>query len=360
MINSNNGYNKLKKIVVGRELAFTNKRVADFSFRVFYQENLNECVYDKLINNGNEYSIKYELLEKRNEQLDGLAKLFEHYGVEVLRPEKLTKVKSFQTPDFKSELSSASNVRDLSIVIGDSIIETPTYIQNRYFENTLLWDAFNKSFNNGVGGRWISPPKTKLTEDTMDFDDWMVDRDFTKDLSSYTMAIDGAQFLRLDDDIICNVSTYNHYLGFKWVESMFPEKTFHHIKITDNHIDGTLITLCEGKFLINTSMDTHFTKQQIIDRMPAKFKDWEYLEPEFKDRRNQNGKTDIDIQLASSRGMDINVVNIDENTIVAHDDAYDVLELLDKHGFNVIPHKLENCEIFAGGIHCSTLDIERE
>ena len=360
MINSNNGYNKLKKIVVGRELAFTNKRVADFSFRVFYQENLNECVYDKLINNGNEYSIKYELLEKRNEQLDGLAKLFEHYGVEVLRPEKLTKVKSFQTPDFKSELSSASNVRDLSIVIGDSIIETPTYIQNRYFENTLLWDAFNKSFNNGVGGRWISPPKTKLTEDTMDFDDWMVDRDFTKDLSSYTMAIDGAQFLRLDDDIICNVSTYNHYLGFKWVESMFPEKTFHHIKITDNHIDGNLMAIREGTFLVNTNNYTNFSLEEVRNKMPKKYRDWEYLEPKFNSKRDQWGKTNIDLQLASSRGMDINVLSLDDKNIFVLDDAYDVIELLDKNGFNPIPIKLDNCEIFGGGLHCSTLDILRK
>lgn len=360
MIGSNNGYGRLRKIVVGRELSFTNKRVSDLTFEHFYKESLNEAVYDKLINNNREYSINYELLEKRNEQLDKLASVFKNLGVNVLRPEKVEKTIQFQTPDFKSTLSSASNIRDLSIVIGDTIVETPTYIQNRYFENTLMWDVFNSCYEEGRGGKWISAPKTKLTEESMDLRDWTIDRDLSINLNKYTMAIDGAQFMRLNDDIICNVSTYNHYLGYKWMETLFPDKTFHMIKVTDNHLDGTIMPLCEGKFMVNTSMDTHFTKQQIISTMPDKFKDWEYLEPAFKDRRDQAGKTDIDIQLASSRGMDINFVNIDEKTIIANHDAYDVLELLDKNGFNVIPHELENCEIFAGGIHCSTLDIERD
>ena len=54
------------------------------------------------------------------------------------------------------------------------------------------------------------------------------------------MAIDGAQFLRIGRDVIVNVTTYNHYLGYEWVKSLFPESEFHMISVADNHIDGEL------------------------------------------------------------------------------------------------------------------------
>jgi glycine amidinotransferase len=70
--------------------------------------------------------------------------------------------------------------------------------------------------------------------------------------------------------------------------------------------------------------------------------------------------TDIDLRLASSRGMDINVLSLDENTVVVNKRAYGVKKVLEKHGFDIIEVQLEHGEIFAGGIHCSTLDLVRE
>ena len=357
MIYSNNSWDRLHSVVVGRELNLT-KRIADFTFKHFYQENIEQSVYDKLESNGNEYTIKHEYLEIRNQQLDDFSKCLESYGVRVVRPDFIKKIIPFKTPSFKSELSSASNVRDTNIIIGDAIVETPTYVQNRYFENLSLYDAFAQEYKQG--GRWMRAPHTNIIEEKMDLEHWSIDRDFDKDLSNYVMAIDGAQFLRLGDDIICNVSNYNHYLGYKWVKSLFPEKNFYRIKITDNHIDGNLMAIREGTFLVNTNNYTNFSLEEIRNKMPKKYRDWEYLEPKFNSKRDQWGKTNIDLQLASSRGMDINVLSLDDKNIFVLDDAYDVIELLDKNGFNPIPIKLDNCEIFGGGLHCSTLDILRK
>src|SRR5690554_3892558 len=134
VINSNTSFGRLKSVIVGRELELP-KRIADFTFRHFYQENLDHAVYDRLTSEGEEYYVHHEILVKRNEQLDALAKQLEELGVETHRPDRLTKVIPFSTPDFKSELSSASNVRDLTMIYRDVIVETPTYVQNRYFEN---------------------------------------------------------------------------------------------------------------------------------------------------------------------------------------------------------------------------------
>ena len=95
--------------------------------------------------------------------------------------------------------------------------------------------------------------------------------------------------------------------------------------------------------------------------MTEKFRNWKYLyTTKLNDNIDVSGMTDIDIRLSSSRGMDVNVLSINENTVVVNRRAYGVRDILEKNGFNVIDIQLENGEIFAGGIHCSTLDIVRE
>lgn len=355
MINSNTSFGKLKTVVVGRELNLT-KRLADFSFQHFYNSNLNNSIYEKLELNNNTYTVNHELLMQRIQELDGLASLLEGRGIKVYRPDELSKVVPFSTPSFKSELSSASNVRDVTLVYGNKIIETPTYVRNRYFENLSLYDCYNESYNYGAGGQWIRCPHTELTEDTIDLSPWDDARDYDSfDRTKYTMAIDGAQFLRIGKDVIVNINSYNHYLGFKWIESFYPDTRFHIMHIADNHIDGALACLKPGVFLVNPAYPN------MRELLPYKFRNWKLLYPEdLTNKLDVTGMSNIDIQLASSRGMDINVLSISESDIVVSNRAYGVKEILDKNGFNVIEAELNNGEVFGGGIHCSTLDILRE
>jgi glycine amidinotransferase len=93
----------------------------------------------------------------------------------------------------------------------------------------------------------------------------------------------------------------------------------------------------------------------IRDKMPDKFKNWTYLYP-----KDTSSKDKFYNQLASSRGMDINLLSIDDNTVISNNMAFGVNDVLDKNGFEVITTQLDNGELFAGGIHCSTLDLVRE
>lgn len=95
--------------------------------------------------------------------------------------------------------------------------------------------------------------------------------------------------------------------------------------------------------------------------MPEKFRSWKFIYPEnLPPNKDVTGMTDADIRLASSRGMDINVLSVDENTVIASEQAVGVIKALEKNGFTVCPVRLENGEIFGGGIHCSTLDLVRD
>lgn len=356
MISSNTSFGKLKTVVVGRELEI-KKRIADFAFQHFYKENLGHAVYDRLNANGNEYYVNYELIQERIEDLDNLSKTIENLGVKVLRPDRVTEVIPIKTPHFSTELSSASNVRDLSLVYRDYLIETPVYVRNRYFENSLLYRVFQDEIRKSGQGKWLRAPHTELTEKTMDLSDWNTERDYKNfDRDKYVMAIDGAQFLRIGKDVIVNVNSYNHWLGYEWIKAFFPESEFHLVNIADNHIDGALICLSPGTFLVNP----HY--RNIKEKLPKKFANWNYIYPDDLriPPRVVPGMTDLDLQLASSRGMDINILSLDENTVLVNELAINVSEILDKNGFNVIPVKLRHSEIFGGGIHCSTLDLLRE
>lgn len=351
MINANTCFCKLKEVVVGRELSLTT-RISDVTFRQFYREALDEKIYETPFDS---YAVSMDLITQRNKELDDLAATLESLGVIVHRPKPLTKIIPFTTPSFKSELSSASNVRDVTWVYGNKLIETPTFVRNRYYENTLLYDVYNKSWDGGRGGQWIRCPHTELTEDTIDLDHWGDQRDYTNIPPRFVMAIDGAQFLRIGKDVIVNINSYNQWLGYEWVKSFFPDTNFHVLHVADNHIDGCLICLRPGTFLVNPAYPN------IREMLPSKFRNWEYLYPtEVTSNIDVTGMTDIDIRLASSRGMDVNVLSVDEHTVVVNNRAHGVKDVLSQNGFDVVEVQLEHGEIFAGGIHCSTLDLVRD
>ena len=117
MINANTCFCKLKEVVVGRELSLTT-RISDVTFRQFYREALDEKIYETPFDS---YAVSMDLITQRNKELDDLAATLESLGVIVHRPKPLTKIIPFTTPSFKSELSSASNVRDVTWVYGNKL-----------------------------------------------------------------------------------------------------------------------------------------------------------------------------------------------------------------------------------------------
>ena len=53
--------------------------------------------------------------------------------------------------------------------------------------------------------------------------------------------------------------------------------------------------------------------------------------------RNVDYLSDIGIRLASDDGMDINILSIDENTVIVNKNAISVIKLLEANHFTVIP-----------------------
>lgn len=351
-------FGKLKEIIVGRELKFSERQL-DFTIKNMYNDNLKMC--NMYSNNFEYYSLSKELIQNRNKQLDNLTTLLEYHNVKVYRPEELNNIVIAKTPDYSMIQSSASNVRDITFIYGDVIIETPILVQNRLFENTLLYNIFKTKSKEDYN--WIKSPYTKLTNETLDLDNWEIDRDFNNIPDKYEMGFDAANIIKIGSDLICNVSTYNQYLGFIWLKKIltrfFPNINIHMIKVADSHIDGTILPLKPGVFLANNV----FIGKQLEEQLPQKFKNWKILYTNDYYQKDDQYWKDIytnPVKLASTRGMDTNVLSLDENKIMILNEAIKTQDLLYKNGFEPIPVVLDHGEIFAGGIHCSTLDISRD
>lgn len=343
----NNEYDKLRKCIVGREFNLSDK-MFDLSFRVFFQNNLEDLDYCRAF----EKEYTNEVIQERNEDLDNLAKVLESYGVEVLRPKVTDKVIDVKTPTFKSICRPSSNVRDLTFVYDKTIIETAPSLTGRFFENYWLYDVFKDLFDNH-DYNWIQVPKSFLSDDVIDAEDWQRDRDF-KDIEQFDMFFDAANALKFNDFILYNYSSANHFKGIKWLEKNLRVPVIP-VKITDNHIDGNIVSLNENTILVN---DKHLNKS-IEELLPEQFKDFNILRlPDSVELETDMSDFDLP-HLASKDGMSINVLSIDKKTVVVNKDDTVVCELLDKNGFNVVPVQLRYCRAFGGGIHCSTLDVER-
>lgn len=350
---SNTSFGKLTKVLVGRETKFP-KVISDFSFKHFYGPALNQEIYDASL----KYKISHELSIQRNEDLDTMAKILEEQGIEVFRPEDYSKPVNFKTPEFESTVSPANNVRDISLVYNNHIVETPTFVRNRYFENIQIEPVFKKLWiDSDFNIKWIRAPHQILNEFTMDLTPFNTRRDYIplllripkEEYTKWAMAIDGAQILRIGKDVIININSYNHWYGAKWLESLFPETRFWYISIVDNHIDGLINCLRPGTFLVNPNYPN------IKDFLPDYFKNWEFLIPEKSTRREKSGAS-----LASIDGMDVNILSLDTNKVMVKNNSYEVIRLLEKHKFDIVPVELNHCELFGGGVHCSTLDLARE
>jgi len=354
MIHTHTEWGRLKEVIVGRELEIP-ERIMDLTFRVFYRSNLQHTQFTEY----KDYKISPIVLQERIDDLDNLAKVLEINGVIVKRPDRVTSSIGVSTPTFKSILSSASNVRDLTLTYRNKIIETPPLIRGRYFENIYLLNIFKEYFISG--SEWVKAPNVLLTESSFDDEDWDAPRDFDSvDYAKWDLGIDAAQYLKIGKDMLCNISTYNHFIGSKWVNQMLGEGVTIHMldSMIDNHLDGTILPLRPGVFLVNEST----LPKPIKEYLPDKFKTWKCISVDKGVKREKDYDTYNTpfVQLSSYRGMDMNVLSLDENTVLVNEDAQSTIEALEEENFKVIPIRLRHCELFGGGIHCSTLDTVRE
>ena len=352
-----NEYGNLKRVIVGEE-TYENTKYVDYTLKLFFKENLNDYYQsDEFI----EYNIPDKIIQERKDDLENLSKFLSKNNIEVLRPTSQNKLKVVKTPNFKSVFYSNSNVRDLCICIQDYIICSFSSVRSRFFENQCIINILNNEIKKGK--KIICPPIPTIHEDKIDNIEW---RDFNLDnkilfYDNYEILFDCANIIKVtDNDIIMNIANKNMYNGYKWLRSILPLYiNIHTICVCDNHIDGTILPIKEGLFLANTC----FLNKEIRDLLPKKFKKWNIVESNTKKLSYEEYDNSFlqGPKLASYEGININVLSLNPNKILVQDNFNKKnIDELEKYNVESIPIKFRHSTIFGGGIHCSTLDLERE
>ncbi|MFE9424261.1 inosamine-phosphate amidinotransferase 1 [Kitasatospora sp. NPDC006697] len=350
-------FTRLREVVVGRADHYT-EHDADSSWRLFYYEN----VAPHLPDGNRKLTIPQQIVDELIEDVTGFADTLASCGVRVLRPSAPGKDVQVSSPWWSSGATPPLNVRDNAVILGTTIVETAPHIRGRVFENDHLKPHFNRYF--AQGSNWLAMPRPALAAHSLDtayFDRHGVDVTSAMagedalpiDGLGLEMVFDGAQCIRLGRDVLVNVSNHNHELAYQWLTRNFPELRLHRLPgIADNHVDSIVVPLRPGLMLLRDP--------KYLELLPEAMRGWEAIYPPPSAVPEQDYDEFGFVIPTASRYIDINVLSIDENTVVVNSLYPELIEVLEQRRFTVVPVRHRHRRLFGGGHHCFTLDTVRD
>ena len=348
-VNSYDEWSPLEEVIVGDGLP-PSLPALDFSFKVFFHDNI--CDKKRFEEDSHQYITKRHVKEHK-EDIDNFASILEDLGVTVRRPKVPNLVHRTKTPNWESTVYPSLNVRDLTMIVGDTIIETSPMCRWRYFETDYLKHLFLEYFNRGA--KWIQSPRPLLLDQSFDLSYFgegqgKLDNKIKNPMAcGHEIMFDAANCLRLGDHILMNVSCENHKLGAKWLQSQLGEK-FKVICVnwTDSHIDSTFLPIRPGLAIVMVP--------NLV--LPKIFDNWDIIYIPMRDRSLEEYESQ-GIRLASPR-IGLNFLSISPELIICHDQYEKALSVaLKKYKVEVISCPIRHCELFSGAHHCLTLDVRR-
>ena len=371
-LNTYNDWDPLKEVIVGSaENYISHDR--ELSFDVFFHENLfrSDWAYPRLQKSSLKstaergWSIKQKYVAELEEDVENLAAVLTSLGIKVLRPITLpSNAPTIAGFGWEAPPVPALNIRDNTLIMGNEIVEMPPAIRSRYLETRLLAPAFRGYYDQGA--KWTTMPRPILTDASFDLS---YARDTETSLGGPTepigktetspfdvgfeMILDGAQCLRLGRDIVVNIANENHAAAFGWLERHWhSEYRLHRVnRMSDNHIDSMILALRPGVFLARHA--------DIQNLMPAPFNTWKFIVPPVPDAASFPQYDDGDLVLTSPY-IDLNVLSVDEETVLVNKACTGLISTLEIEGFTVIPVQHRHRRLFGGGFHCFTLDTVRD
>ena len=382
-INSHNEWDKLKEIIVGT----AQGTIATITWD--RKKKIDQNILDQALNLAKQGCPKW-LYDEVEEDLNELANSLQKLGVIVHRPRPFDLSAVYSTPYWYSNSNNLYNARDLNLVVGNNVIESPSYLASRYFESTGLYEIFYKYFEKDF--KWIAAPKPKLNyEIQLPYFKEDSNRELTSEdvkhklltkgrleklhkLAEKEIVFEAANTLRMGKDLLYLVSSSGNFLGAKWLQSVLGnEYTVHITKdiYRSSHIDSTLMVLKPGIILINSARVNE-------KNCPPIFKKWEKIyfedvaptsEAELKIQKDirdpiANKLKELgfssNISEMSSPWVGMNLLSVDQETVLVDDRQEKLIRLLEKKKFKVIPIRMRHIYTQGGGIHCSTLDTVRE
>ena len=338
----------LKEVLLASVLGANH--TVDISFKAFFKKTK--------VGSDHGHSVKFSdaMIVRHEEELQAFKAILESLGVIVHEQQSLSYLAPFKTPYWEAYSRPSDNPRDQILVLGDTLVETPPVVRDRYFENDVWKPVFYSAFQEGA--RWIAAPRPMMLTPSYD-------PQWHSDLEPYShgecspikgpgieMMFDGAQIVKVGVDLIMNVRNANDHLGFQWMRREFPQYRWHAVNLGSNtdHIDGEFSIIRPGLILAAPRIVNHW------DRLPSFMQAWDCIP--MTDRVLPDDNEGVSPYLASD-SLYVNTLSLDENTVVISAAAHETIKQLELHGVTCVPVKYGWQRLFGGGIHCSTLDVRR-
>jgi glycine amidinotransferase len=252
----------------------------------------------------------------------------------------------FSTPDWESDGYLSYCPRDITLVMGSAIIETPSPMRARYFENFGTHDLFQDYMLRGA--HWLAAPKPRLADDL-----FSLDSDGLPLLGENEPVFDAANVLRIGRDVIYQVSRSGNEKGLQWLKStlqLLGDIRVHPVRNVYGytHIDTTITLLRPGLVLLNPAR----LKEETI---PEPFRNWDILwSPPIRDL-----PTFVHPPL-SAPWLGMNLLMVSPELAIVDADQPELIAALEAYGITVLPLQLRHSRVLGGGFHCVTLDIVRD
>jgi N-dimethylarginine dimethylaminohydrolase len=364
-VHSYDEWTRLREVIVGMPGAGRHHHV-DRTFAAFYFENIYGPVSapapPREYRQPHVMGIPSWVTQELREDVESLVHALEQAGVTVLRPAAPPEPAEVTTPYWTSTTTAPLNVRDQSMILGTAIVETAPQIRARIHENDGLKPIFQSYFERGAS--WKSMPRPTLGRDSLDLS-YLVDSGYDPgtrlpgdDATSvpglgFEMLFDGAQCIRMGRDVLVNVANRNHQMGLTWLRREFePGLRFIAVdRIADSHLDSIVLPLRPGLLLLRSP--------KVADLLPEPLQRWDALVapettaahfPVYPGR----------LMNIASKYIDMNILSIDEDTVVVNSLYPELITALEMRRFTVIPVRHRHRRLFGGGFHCFTLDCVRD
>ena len=287
------------------------------------------------------------IIEETEEDLNAFVDVLEASGVTVKRPETWPHEAKFSTINWESEGYYNYCPRDIMLVIGDQIIETPNVMRSRAQESFSYRKMMVDYLRSGA--KWYSAPKPMLLDSLFDVD---MDKPTPRNDEP---AFDAANVLRLGRDLLYLVSGTGNEMGGQWLQTILGDDfRVHFLKDVyyGSHIDSTFVALRPGLVLCSPGRIND-------DTLPEIFKQWKVIySPPMEN--SDNFDSEYLSRSIGSKWIDMNLFSINPNLVVVDRDQTALIKLLENQGLDVIRLKLRHSKMLGGGYHCITLDIRRK
>ncbi len=335
IINSHNSWDSLEEIIVGRA-DFARIPPLDSSMKNFMYAHLSKDEIKKHVGPYNQ-----NILEEAKEDLDILSEVLEDCGVIVHRPERQFSHLQIQTPKWRTTGWHNYCPRDIFLVLGNNIVEVPSVMRSRIFETWSYNKILQRAFDDGA--KWFSAPKQIIENNSFDFSDLS-----KSTLMNNEILFDAPNVIRINNDLIFQISNSGNEKGAEWLQRMFPEYNVHIERdaYSGAHFDSTIIPLREGLVLLNGLRCNQ-------DNYPKFFKNWEKIF--FTDIVT----TDAEDSGISSDSIGLNLLSINPNLVIVDENQKPLIKILEQYKIESIPLSMKHARTLGGGFHCVTLDLRR-